>query len=129
MIKLWDYRDIVLVRGPREFEAWQQRSISRAKAKGRRVDVHTDTTPVTARIEQNRLIVDCQCGAGNAVDPDHALARCGECGAIHTDVILSPELPHIIALLEQRPMAKNRTWWPTETLADLRRENDAHEVN
>lgn len=104
-----------------------EQAIAKKRNAGMRVAVHVSKVPVKARIDAGSWIIDCECGAGNAVDPEDKEARCFGCGAVHLDV----EFPDpkgvetIERLLLARPQQNLRGWRPGETANDLHRENRA----
>lgn len=124
-VPIWTYRDMHLVRDSAGYEVLQARAIGRLRARGSQVKLHIDDTPVVARVDDNRWLVDCQCGASNNVDFDQSLARCYDCGAIHTQIVV-PDAPTKAAIereLLKRPLTSNRFWFPHETVDDLVAQN------
>lgn len=124
-VPIWTYRDMHLVRDSEEYGALQVRAIGRLRQRGSQVRVHVTEMPVVGRIDDNRWIVDCECGAGNNVDLDRSLARCCGCGAIHTVVVMPDNITKagIEAELLKRPMTNTRFWFPSETVDDLIAQN------
>lgn len=51
------------------------------------------------------------------------IACCFDCAAIYEGLTLPDAADEITRLLEQRPKLSQRTWLPTETMADLQAEN------
>lgn len=115
------------------------KQIAKLQQAGYDVAIHEDPTTCHAYINYGRWIIDCACGAGNAVDPAFAFAVCVACGAIHRDIRYPADRAAIEATLSDRARAVNRNWEPTEiahargrergdTLASLQAENAAHGV-
>ena len=84
-----------------------------------------------AEINCGRWVGLCACGAGIALNPAWEWGGCLDCGAVYTDVAFPDalKLQSVMALLSERPNGpggnrhKYRSWEPTETAADLYREN------
>lgn len=83
------------------------------------------SAPVFARIDGGEWLIDCECGAGNAIEPGWPEARCFACGAIHTVVVIPDEETrlNIEHVLSCRPLARNRWWRQGEDLVGLAIEN------
>jgi hypothetical protein len=83
-----------------------------------------------AFISHGRLVVECSaCKTWLFTHLEWRLAVCGECGAIHGDVIM-PQPRHLArlrALLLPRPR-ENQTWFPHESTDRLAAENREHGV-
>lgn len=124
--------DLHGVRTPEDYRAAHAGAIANLVGRGRRVAVHESADPLVARIDHNRWIVDCECGAGNATDPEWAIACCFGCGAVHAQIVFpdAAERAAIERALLARPRPETRHWDPRvgETLADLWRENAEHGV-
>ena len=117
------YRQIVQARGDvAAHHAWIVAT--------RGLAVTTSDVPRAARVNHNRWLVDCPCGAGAAVDlgADPPVARCYEDGVVHVRVVLPPDRAALEAALLRRPLAATRNWHLNETVADLAAENAAHGV-
>lgn len=125
---LYTTREHHNVRTPGEYAATHRQYIAKRRRGGARAQVHESLVDVAARIDCNTWLVDCECGAGNAIDPDHVpvVAHCFGCGAIHRRIAMPPiEIRQAIALaLLARTKPKFRSWSPGETVADLARENE-----
>jgi hypothetical protein len=109
---------------PAEYAARHAEFIRGKAVRGSRVTVHESPAPVTARIDCGSWLIDCECGAGNAVDPDWPAAHCFGCGAVHRNVTFPPPELRVgieVALLE-RQLPRARSWTPGETVAHLNRE-------
>ena len=110
------------------------KAITAQQRKGRRdaIHIHTVSDQKAAYINENRWLIDCECGSGAYVDPAVGVACCFGCGAIHTTVILPADRAVIEAVLIARPSPFTRGWRDqdkAETLADLVRENIAHGID
>lgn len=96
---------------------------------GEDATVRDDATPLTARVDWGRWIVECPCGAGVAVQADWRAAYCLGCGRILTAVIFPPtdEREAVEAVLGMRDQ-RHQFYFPEkgETVATLRAENVAH---
>ena len=108
------------------YELAQVAALAKLRRHGHQVELH-DSPEVAARIEAGRWIIDCECGAGNAVHPEFSVARCFGCGAMHK-VKFPKDLADIEAMLLLRPQTVTRDWVPGETVATLRNENERHGV-
>ena len=120
------YRDTHLVWDSEAYARAQGIAIGKLRSRGRPVQVHDRADPIPARVNWNRWIVDCPCGAGAGVDWDAGVARCFLCGAVHRTVVLDADRAAIEAALLQRPTPNTRHWGPGETVAALEAENTAH---
>lgn len=114
------------VRTPEEYLGAHRRFIEKQAAAGLRYEVHESRVIVTARVCANQWVVDCECGAGNATDPEWVLACCFGCGAIHRNILFPPdrERSAIEALLLARLRPRDRHWLPGESVGDLTHQND-----
>lgn len=114
----------------RHHEAEHRRFLAKQQAIGSRHAVHLSPDPIVAYIAAGSWVVDCECGAGNAVDLDGACARCFGCGAVHENVVMPParERERIEAVLLERPKPFNRNWRRPETVDTLRAENILHGI-
>ena len=122
------YQDVHGVDSPLAYQSAHAMMIGRLRSRGRDVEVHDDDTPIPARVDDNRWIIDCDCGAGNAVQLDEegaTMARCFMCGAVHTAVVMPRDRAEIERLLIRRPEPSTRCWHPHETVADLAAQNRA----
>lgn len=99
-------------------------AIARKVRLGHRVAVHQGE-PAAARVDFGSWIVDCACGAGNAVDPADRVALCFACGAVHEGVAFPADVAAVEQLLLVRPAQQLRAWRPDEPLAALEAENVA----
>jgi len=88
--------------------------------------VHLTDVTRFARVDHGRWIVDCECGAGLFVRRGWALACCIDCGAQYHDVRFPLEADEIERLLLARPKRENQSWWPSESVEELQRENAAY---
>ena len=121
-------RDVHAVRNAAEYEAAQAQAIAKLQRRGRTVAIHTSDLPVIAYINDNRWVIDCHCGAGNATDPAWDVARCFNCGAVHTQVQFpsAKDRQQIEKALLERPHSGTRNWYPHETAEGLEAENITH---
>ena len=76
-------------------------------------DTLTDVPPVYARIDQNRWLGDCVCGAAAIVSPADPRYSCTECGYGWVLLVLpaAEEIAAIEADLVQIPQPHLRYWW------------------
>lgn len=116
-------REHHLVKTPQEYLEAQAVFIRRRQEAGARYEVHEVLLPLSARIDHNTWVVDCECGAGNAVDPEWPIACCFGCGAIHRGIVFPPNRSFIEELLLKRPDVTHRNWRPGESLDALKQEN------
>lgn len=97
------------------------------------VAVHDVATPVDAYVNENRWLIDCECGSGVLADPQLSIACCFGCGAVHTAVLLPSSAAQVVierALLA-RPDLSTRGWRDgskDEPIAHLLRENVEHGI-
>ena|ERR1051325_3882779 len=92
---------------------------------------HDVTTPIAPYVNENRWLIDCECGAGNYVDMDAGVACCFGCGAVHTHVAIPSERADVEAVLLERPVPQTRGWRDadkSETVNDLVAENESRGV-
>ena len=82
-------------------------------------------TMATPIVRQGRWLITCPCGNYPVYDPEWHLAVCFDCAAVY-QVAPPPRWQEIEATLMRRPDVHTRNYEAHETLADLRRENDAH---
>lgn len=128
---LYTPREHHSVTTPEDYSAKHAAFIAKKAAQGQRFAVHEVSTPMTARVDANTWLIDCDCGAGNATDPDWGVACCFGCGAIHTQVIFPADADLIAAVLTVRPRVLGRGWEPAgyrgrerdQTVDDLLAEN------
>jgi len=104
---------------------------------------------VKARIDWGRWLADCPlCGGAEYIDPDDPFIFCLSCGMVDNDgaalpVEMPAEISDIEALVLERPVADqrggnsveraflakpliaglSRSWYPTETVDDLKNQN------
>jgi hypothetical protein len=108
-------------------------AITRRQARGDTLAVQNVSDPVTAYISENRWVIDCECGAGNFADPDHGIACCFGCGAVHTNVTFptAETRDAIERTLLERPRRGSRNWITRfgEDLPFLVHENRRHGVH
>ena len=97
--------------------------IAEAQRGGARYEVHDSPVVVAARVSGNQWVIDCECGAGNSVDPVWNLACCFGCGAIHRTVVVPPDWLEITRVLLDRIRPATRHWDPRESVEDLIAEN------
>ena len=120
---------VPIVYGPREHHAVRdaagyrrahQSFIARKARLGMRVAVHESPIVPTAKVDANSWIIVCECGAGNATDPEWGFACCYQCGAVHSTIVFPREAAMIEAVLLAQPMATRRRWDPeVDTLESL----------
>lgn len=91
---------------------------------------------VNAYVNHGRWIAECpvsSCGGAVIADPVDLLFICYQCGKGWYNVIFPPFKTGIERLLLLRPRVgnhpKTRNWLPTQTLADLIRENQEEGIN
>ncbi len=107
-----------------DYAAWQ-RAVRQQLSK-KRLKAQTMDTPLQARVNCGRWLVDCPCGAGLAADPDWPLACCPECGLQHPVAWpKTKDKKEIERLLTVRKPV-NAHWRTGETVAGLKRENKAN---
>lgn len=82
--------------------------------------------PKWAYVNWGRWVIDCDCGAGNAVDVTTRMAACLSCGLVHHAVRLPREHEAIEHALSRRTYAWNQNWNRDETLEQLEAENIEH---
>lgn len=124
-------RDQHLVKSEAELRAKHAKAIAKQIAAGvRGIRVHESRAPKTAYINRGNWVLDCDCGAGVAADPDYTAGYCFGCGAIHTQVVMPSDEDrlNIEHVLLARPRTENRSWHPGETLIDALIENADHGV-
>lgn len=123
-------RDQYLVRDEPRLRAKHAAHITKLVRAGSRIRVHEVQGDKRARVNHGVWLVDCECGAGVAVDPTFSAGYCFGCGAIQTTVIFpdSDDRLNIEHILLSRSMVANRNWEPTETLTDLAIENAERKV-
>jgi hypothetical protein len=118
---------ILNVRSPEEYKA---RALAHLKKHKRYYQPQDE--PLVAGFDCGRWVVNCACGGGIALHPDWQYAACFTCGKAWTSVQFpTPEfMEQLRRILEVRPAGSVRgnvkrfwSWWPGETLDDLRREN------
>jgi hypothetical protein len=82
------------VHGVRNSEEWEEAQARFAKVHGS--TVHGDNTEIHAFINDRRMIVLCTCGSGAmcAVIDGEPIARCFNCGAVYTNIVLPPRERH-----------------------------------
>lgn len=86
---------------------------------------------VEARVDHGRWIADCpSCPSAQDVTPADPRFWCPTCGSgdVWHRVVFPKNRAAIEEVLDLRPLAQNRNWRPSETLADLKRENAEHKV-
>lgn len=113
-----------------EYRDAHAKAIRKANRRGSRAEVHTVSNSVVARVDANSWLIDCECGAGNATDPEWGIACCFGCGAVH-DVIEFPDLDTsrlIEDVLVERPNPMAR-FWVGETLVALAAKNVALDID
>ncbi len=118
--------------GVHDLEQWreaQRQHVARRQRAGIRAAVHDSPAPLHAYVNLGRWVCDCECGAGNATDPDWGLALCFDCGAMHPVIFpRADERAEIERLLLARPLSRNRNWIPGESIAELAADNLVHDV-
>lgn len=113
--------------------------------------VHVGGAPIQAFVEFGRWLVRCDCGQHNYVDPDEPVLFCARCGngnsGLARPVIFPIEIELIEEILLARPVVKNelakneieaarlakpvlpflpRSWYPGQTVEELRAMNSMH---
>lgn len=105
---------------PDEYLAAHRRFIGRKVSAGLRVRVHESLVLRQARVHVNQWIIDCECGAGNAVDPRWGgIACCFGCGAIHRNILFPQAWKAIERELVARTEVSVRHWVPGESVEQL----------
>lgn len=97
-------------------------------------NVATDAEPAVARVSHGQWVADCPtpgCGGIEFCWPDADLMWCISCGnedlgGKWRPVKLPRNRAQIEAALAERRFIQNRHWRPGESIATLKRENDAH---
>ncbi len=87
-----------------EYEAQQSRFLVRGSGES----IHDESEPTAAFVSDGRWVAECPCGAAGLVHPNHAIARCGECGAVRP-LVWPDERAAIEAALLDRP-SRERNW-------------------
>lgn len=112
------------VRTPQEYRAKQMKVLKEVRKLGVVAAEIVIDTPVVARIEHNRWLLDCQCGSGVAVTPGWSEARCLGlgCGRVYTNIQIPSDIEEIERELKARPNHIDRNWNPQhgDTVATLR---------
>lgn len=122
-------RDVHMVRNEAELALEHAALIRRKRQRGIRVHVHDSFDPKVARIDHGRWLIDCDCGAGNACDPEMKKAFCAACGAVHPNVVFPDDRENVEFILLARRRSENRNFDPTkERFLDLAKENAEHGV-
>lgn len=120
-------REMHGVKNDTEYARLHATKIAALRRRGMRYEVHESDVVPTAYVNENRWVIDCECGAGNAVDMEAGVAYCFGCGAIHRSIVL-PEPTQLKAaeqLLLKRPDVVTRNWDPRkESVEDLQKENE-----
>ena len=96
---------------------------------GVRPHIPNDVAPIklTVVVNHARWIVDCPCGSAQLASRTDRRFFCPECGNLWAEGkwvhVEWPDEPEAIEEeLEKRPFPKNRNWFPSETLEQLREE-------
>lgn len=86
-------------------------------------------SPITLTVSVNhgRWIVECPCGSAQLASLTDKRFFCVECGNLWAEGMWArvewPDEPGAIEeVLEKRPFPKNRNWYPSETIEQLREE-------
>lgn len=123
----------VEVHGVRTLEAFlaKQRDFIAHNRRGRPdlpwTDPKESDQRLAARVSGGKWVVDCPCGNAPATHPDWRVAACFMCGAIYREVVFPEQIREIEALLMKRGR-RHRHWVPTETVADVARDNVLHGI-
>lgn len=127
MARIYGAKRLHNVRTPEELVAKHEAEIRKLADLGRIDNARPFVCeePVHARIDGGEWLIDCDCGAGNAVEPGWPEARCFACGAVHVNVVMPDEdlRLNVEHVLSARRHTKNRWWSPGERLLDLAIEN------
>lgn len=91
----------------------------------------SDALPLKARVNYGRWIVDCECN-GASFAFDEGIFMCATCcNGQHKHqyrrFVFPKNRKDIEVILLQRP-EPNRNWYPGETIAKLKAENEAHKA-
>ena len=82
--------------------------------------------PIRIYVNHGRWVGDCSCNSGIALADDHSRGYCFGCGAIYTHIVIPPDAREIERVLEMRPGFQHQNWSPSESLDELKRENNVH---
>ena len=107
-------------KGAKNYEALE-RAAKRARQEAPAVDAY-------AYINHGRWVADCpHCTSARMVEPeqDEFLCLDDQCHRV-SRLVWPAQRPEIERILLARPNAKNRNWYPHESLAQLRAENREH---
>lgn len=80
-------------------------------------------------VSGGRWLIRCatpECGNYPSASPEWRLALCYDCGAIYEGLIFPDDIAEIERLLLLRPTLSTRNLLPTDTVAQLERENAEH---
>ncbi len=118
-------KDVHNVNSAAEYLAWFRKFLAGKRAAGASVVEFESSVQLVAYVNHGRWIVDCECGAGNSVDPSWSVACCVGCGAIHRDLVFPADVSAVETCLTQRAFHVNRNFDPRrgEDVATIRREN------
>lgn len=120
------FRDLALVTSAAAYLGWHRLHLAEA---GAFVTPWACDLSVDARVNHGRWIADCpNCKGGAFTHPAWKLACCGECGCVMRHVQFPDDIQMIEILLLARSTRDVQNWFPSETLADLMRENSEHAV-
>lgn len=113
-----------------EYRARHAAAILERRRVGHRVAVHESSALLIARIDANTWCVDCECGAGNATDPEWGIACCWGCGAVHTSIQFPAKdaIAAIEAALLERPRPFHRFWNLPRVVEQLGRDETASDL-
>lgn len=120
--RLLDATSALGVRSEADYRLWQAGQLAHRDV----AHVHLSDVTRFARVDHGRWIVDCSCGCGLYVRRGWQLACCIECGAQYHDVRFPVDADEIERLLLARSKRENQSWWPSESVEQLQRENAAY---
>jgi hypothetical protein len=106
-----------------DYLAWATRQV---QAKGDGSYIHDSATPVNARVDWGRWVIDCTCGTVVMVQPEWTYAPCAECGIVHQAIVYPAERTTVEQLLDVRQQRTQFFDPATETIEMLIAENLAH---
>src|SRR5688572_26347663 len=110
-------RHIHRVPDPQTYKRRHEQAIQKRRLEGDdSVKLTVVSTPVRARIDANRWLVDCDCGGAAAASPEWPESRCFGCGRIYTHVEFPENRASIEAELEKQSYEPMREWNPGETI-------------
>ena len=93
---------------PESYETLQRDAIARLRARwparARELTVWASVDHPDVLVSGGKWVVRCVCGNAPSVHPDWRTARCFECGAVYTDLVIPADRAGIEAALRPRPI-------------------------